>query len=77
MPELDESFVGFNIKMLFQYDIDDGSTYLNWCQGLVTSILTEKSRYVLIKWYWDSLDTGVLKITKEKLLVSIWNPTKF
>ena len=38
MPTVDETFVGFKIEMLFVYDIDDGSSYLDWCNGVVNSI---------------------------------------
>jgi hypothetical protein len=76
IPELDESFIGFNIEMLFQYDNDDGTMYLNWCHGVVTSIVSQKSRYVLVKWDRECLDPGGPKMTKEKLLVSRWNPKK-
>ena len=62
--------------MLFQYDNDDGTMYLNWCHGVVTSIVSQKSRYVLVKWDRECFDPGGPKMTKEKLLVSRWNPKK-
>ena len=53
--------------MLFPYDNEDRTMYLNWCHRVVTSILSQKSRYVLIKWDIECLDQGGPEITKEKL----------
>ena len=48
--------------------------YLKWCHGVVTSIVSQKSRYVLVKWDRERLDPGGPWITKEKLFVSRWYP---
>ena len=50
MPVIDETLVGFKIEMLFQYDNDDGTTYLNWCNSVISSIINSKSEYVNLKW---------------------------
>jgi len=30
MPKLEDAFIGFKIQMLFQFNAEDGATYLNW-----------------------------------------------
>ena len=62
--------------MLFQYDSEDGTTYDNWCNGDIISILNEKSNYVKVRWNQECLGQGEPDITKEKLLASKWKPNK-
>jgi len=62
--------------MLFQYDSEDGTTYDNWCNGDIISILNEKSNYVKVRWNQECLGQGEPDIIKEKLLASKWNPHK-
>ena len=76
MPTVDETFVGFKIKMLFEYDNDDGTRYLDWCNGVVDSIINERIRFVTIKWNKDSLSPNDSDTSREKLLPSKWNPQK-
>ena len=76
MPKVNSELIGFKIEMLFQYDNEDGTTYVNWCNGVIISILNEKSYYVKVRWNQECLGQGEPKITKEKLLASKWNPNK-
>ncbi len=76
MPTVDETFVGFKIKMLFEYHNDDNTRYLDWCNGVVDSIINERTRCVLIKWNNDSLHPNDSDTSREKLLPSKWNPPK-
>ncbi len=62
--------------MLFQYDIEDGTSYVNWCNGEITSIISAKLQYVRIQWSQDCLGPDDPLSTKEKLLPSKWNPNK-
>ena len=40
MPPVDESLVGFNIEMLFEYsNVVEGGTYLDWAYGSVKEIM--------------------------------------
>jgi hypothetical protein len=74
MPTIDENFVGFKIEMLFEYENDDGTRYLNWCNGVFDSILNEKTRYVTVKGNKDSLGPNDSNTSREKLLMLKWNP---
>ena len=76
MPIVDDSFVGCRIEMLFQYDEQDGTSYVNWCHGIVQSVCNAKTNCVYIKWSQDCLNPGEQSVTKEKLLSSKWNPGK-
>ena len=76
MPKVNSELIGFKIEMLFQYDNEDGTTYVNWCNGVIISILNEKSYYVKVRWNQECLGQGEPNITKEKLLASKWNPNK-
>ncbi len=42
MLTIDENFVEFKIKMLFEYKNDDCTRYLNWCNGVFNSIINKK-----------------------------------
>ena len=76
MPIVDDSFIGFNIEMLFQYDEQDGTSYVNWCHGIVESVCNAKTNCVYVKWSQGCLNPGEQSVTKEKLLSSKWNPGK-
>ena len=74
MPKVDNSLVGFNIEVCFEYDEDDGSTYLAWCDGVVQSVANEKTRVVVIKWNENKLYEGDAKSSRHKLGIRGWNP---
>ena len=75
MPKVDESIVGFNIEYCFEYINDeDDSTYLAWCDGVVHSIVNEKTRMVMIKWNTKKLLDGDEEISRHKLGIRGWNP---
>ena len=76
MPIVNSELIGFKFEMCFQYDSGDGTTYVNWCNGVIISILSEKSDCVKVRWNNEFLCQDESKITKEKLLVSKWNPKK-
>ena len=76
MPTIDETFVGFKIKMLFEYDNNDGTRYLDWCNGVVDAIINERTRWVTIKWNKESLGQNDSDTSREKLFLSKWNPQK-
>ena len=61
------------IEIPFQYDNEDGTTYVIWFNGVVISILNEKSNYFKVRWNIKNIWAD---ITKEKLLVSKLNPNK-
>ncbi len=74
-PKIDQSLVGFNIEVCFEYiNDDDNSTYIAWCDGVVDSIANEKNRLVMIKWNEKKLVEGDQKISQQKLGVRGWNP---
>lgn len=75
MPDLDSSFVGFQIEMLFSYtNEEDGTQYVNWAQGRVKSIVNKKTQCVEIIWDDKCLSEGEAQMKKHKLLVTKWNP---
>ena len=76
MPMLDVTLGGLKSEMLFQYDTDDGMTFINWCNGVVSSIINSKSGYVNTKWNHKSLTQGDPETTRKKSLASKWNPNK-
>jgi len=62
--------------MLFEYEEDDVST-LMWCQGKVVDFIRElKEKHVLVKIEWTDkcVREGDLKITKNQLKKTKWNP---
>ena len=66
----------FAIDMLFEYEDDDGST-LVWCQGRVVAFIKEsidKHVYVKIEWSDKCVRDGDLKITRNQLKKTKWNP---
>jgi hypothetical protein len=67
----------FAIDMLFEYEEDDGST-LMWCQGKVVDFIREsKDKHVFVKIEWSDkcVREGDLKITKNQLKKTNWNPS--
>ena len=66
----------FAIDMLFEYEDDDGSI-LVWCQGKVVDFIresTDKHVFVKIEWSDKCVNEGDLKITKNQLKKTKWNP---
>ena len=66
----------FAIDMLFEYEDNDGST-LVWCQGRVVAFIKEsidKHVYVKIEWSDKCVRDGDLKITRNQLKKTKWNP---
>ena len=62
--------------MLFEYEDDDGST-LVWCQGRVVAFVKEsidKHVYVKIEWIDKCVRDGDLKIMRNQLKKTNWNP---
>ena len=76
MPLIDDSLVGFHIEMLFQYEVQDGTSYVNWCHGVVASVCNTKNNCACVKWDKECLNPGEPSLNKEKLLSSKWNPSK-
>ena len=63
--------------MLFEYEEDDGST-LMWCQGKVVDFIREsndKHVFVKIEWSDKCVREGDVKITKNQLKKTKWNPS--
>jgi hypothetical protein len=46
-PEISDKFIGFDIKMLFNYTHDQG---LSWCHGEVIAILDANKKTVKVRW---------------------------
>jgi hypothetical protein len=66
----------FALDMLFEYEDNDGST-LVWCQGRVVAFIKEsidKHVYVKIEWRDECVRDGDLKITRNQLKKTKWNP---
>jgi hypothetical protein len=62
--------------MLSEYEDDDGST-LVWCQGRAVAFIKEsidKHVYAKIKWSDKCVRDGDLKITRNQLKKTKWNP---
>ena len=55
MPMVDESLIGYEIDMLFEYYGGEGDTVNVWCQGKVVSIANKNKNMVDIKWREESL----------------------
>jgi hypothetical protein len=73
--KIDQSLVGFDIEVCFEYiNDDDNSTNIAWCDGVVHSIANEKNRMVMIKGNEKKLVEGDQKISRQKLGVRGWNP---
>ena len=76
MLVVDDSLARFNIGMLFQYEEQDGTSYVNWCQGVVESVCNSKNNCVCVRWHIEYLYPEEPSVTKEKLLWSKWNTSK-
>jgi hypothetical protein len=66
----------FAIDMLFEYEDDNGST-LVWCQGKVVDFIREsmdKHVFAKIEWSDKCVNEGDLKIMKNQLKKTKWNP---
>ena len=76
MPEL-KKLKGFKIEMLFEDFEADGTVCLEWYHGVVKSVLNAKSGMVMVEWDDECLheeDKKTMKKTKERLMVTKWNP---
>jgi hypothetical protein len=49
MPEIKNSFFGFEIEMLFEYPDDEGGQLTHWYHGVVTKIINQKKTIVSIE----------------------------
>ena len=75
MLAVDQTLVGYNIEMLFEYPNDvEGGTYLDWAHGVVKEVKNEKTNRVLIEWNQSCLGRLDKKESFQKLLVTKWNP---
>jgi hypothetical protein len=66
----------FALDMLFEYEDDDGSTLVR-CQGRGVAFIKEsidKHVYVKIEWSDKCVRNGDLKITRNQLKKTKWNP---
>jgi hypothetical protein len=50
IPEINSSFGGFEIEMLFEYSDDDVGCLSKWYFGKMDENVSEKKRTVKIKW---------------------------
>ncbi len=50
MPEIENSVVGFEIEMLFEYPDGDERQLTSWYHGVVTKIINQKKNIVRMKW---------------------------
>lgn len=69
----------FKIDMCFCYQDDEGNETLQWCQGIVVQILSDKSKEknyinVLVKWKDKDVVDGGSNPTKEMLKMRDYNP---
>jgi len=72
-----EKVKGFAIDMLFEYEEDGGCT-LMWCQGKVVDFIRESKEmlvFVKIEWGDKCVTEGDLKIMKNQLKKTKWNPS--
>lgn len=74
MPDIDSSFVGYKIEILFEYTDNDGSSLVNWYNGEVSEIVNEKRRIVKVKWNECCLGQNDEVESKQKLQQTKWNP---
>jgi hypothetical protein len=70
---------GFKIDMCFEYRDDEGTKMLQWCRGVIESIISDKSLtgnyiVVMIKWNDEYVKQGDRNPTKEKLRKKDYNP---
>ena len=69
----------FKIDMCFCYQDDEGNETLQWCQGIVVQIQSDKSKEknyinVLVKWKDKDVVDGGSNPTKEMLKMRDYNP---
>jgi hypothetical protein len=74
MPNIDSTLIEFKIEVLFEYTETDGTIYLDWCHGEVTSVIGEKSKNANIRSDEECLRPGDCSTTPQKLLLTKWNP---
>ena len=74
MPTVDNSIIGFPIEVCFEYEGDDHIPFIAWCDGIVQSVINEKTRMVIIKWNEKKVAPGDATTSKHKLGVRGWNP---
>jgi hypothetical protein len=72
-PEINNKFVGFKIKMLFNYTHDQG---LNWCHGEVIAIKNAKRKTVKVRWAEEHVGEGELHEAYHVLKDSRWNKSQ-
>ena len=65
--------------MCFEYQDDEGTKMLQWCRGVIESIVSDKSltgNYIVvtIKWNDEYVKQGDRNPTKEKLRKKDYNP---
>jgi hypothetical protein len=58
MPAVNSELIGFKTEMIFQFDNEDGRTYGNWYNGVLISILNEKSNHVKVRRNQEYLGQG-------------------
>ncbi len=68
MRDVDSSLIGFNIEILFSFTEPDGNSYLDWCHGMVVTVMSMSARKAKIKWDEEHLRQGDPTHTVEKLL---------
>jgi hypothetical protein len=51
-PEVGENFVGPEIEQLWIFEEEDGTTILQWCQGIVIAVKTRDRAH--IQWSEDA-----------------------
>ena len=73
ITEINHKFIGFKIKMLFNYTHDQG---LSWCHGEVIAIKDAKKKTVLVKWAEEHVGEGEKSETVQKLSDSKWNKSR-
>ena len=57
-----KNLVGMEIKQLWIFKEEDGTTILQWCQGIVVAVKTRD--HVHIQWSEDCLQDGNLPISE-------------
>ena len=75
-PTFNKRFVGFRIEMLFEFTESDGTTYVDWCHGVVTGIVNQVKSLVKIKWNEEFVLDGEPDETIEPIPEGKWNPNK-
>jgi len=55
IPEINDTFIGFKIEMLFNYTHDQG---LSWCHGEVIAIKDANKKTVKVRWAEEHVEEG-------------------